>query len=148
MARILVRVDEAAAALRRRWAPDVPPAPVMAAVAFALQRSTERISVDGMAAALGVPRRTLRRRLKRVGAPPPRVLLRWGRVLWAVHDLEADPKATGEVVAEGLGFASGPALGEALADCLGVRLRGALRLGLDGAVARFVEEFSGGTVGE
>jgi AraC-like DNA-binding protein len=138
----------AAAALRRHWAPGIPPAQMMAAVDFALQRSTVQLDVDGMAAMLGVSPRTLRRILKLPGAPPPSRLLRWGRVLWAAHDLEADPAATGEAVAEGLGFASASALGEALADTLGVRLRGARRLGLDGAVARFVELFDGNVVAE
>jgi AraC-like DNA-binding protein len=133
----------AAAALRRRWAPDVPPAPVMAAVAFALQRSTERLSVDGMAAALGLSRRTLRRSLKRAGAPSPRVLLQWGRVLWAVHDLEADPKVTGEVVAGELGLASDNSLRNALAGCLDVRVNGARLMGLEGAVKKFVDSIAG-----
>ena len=136
----------AAAALRRRWAPDVPPAPAMAAVAFALQRSTERLDVDGMAAALGVPRRTLRRSLERAGAPPPRVLLRWGRVLWAVQDLEADPRATGEAVAGGVGFARVDGLRRALTDCLGVGLGGGRELGLENALALFIAAFPSGSI--
>jgi AraC-like DNA-binding protein len=131
----------AAAALRRHWVPGIPSAQMMAAVDFALQRSTVKLDVDGMAEVLGVSRRTLRRILKLPGAPPPSRLLRWGRVLWAAHDLEADPAATGEAVAEGLGFASDNSLRDALAKCLGVGVRGAREMGLDGALKRFVKEF-------
>jgi AraC-like DNA-binding protein len=119
------------------------PARVLRAMEFALQRTERRLTVAEMASALSVARRTLREGLHREGVPSPRRLISLGRCLWAVRDLEAHPAArSGDVAAE-LGFPDAATLGNTLHRHLGVRIREARQLGLEGALGRFAEEFRG-----
>jgi AraC-like DNA-binding protein len=71
------------------------------------------LTPDGLASALGLPRRTLTRRLTRAGLPPPAALLCWGRLAVAAALLERTPM-TVEGVAEAVGFPSAVTLRQCL----------------------------------
>ena len=114
------------------------PAIVADAIRYAMARSSERLTVDELATRLGHSSRWLRANLSRAQAPPPRTLISWGRLLWAVHDLCMDPERSGNRVAWDLGFSSATALGNAMHRYLGVRISMAREKGLDWAIERFV----------
>ena len=115
-------------------------------VSYCLTRAHQSISIAAAAAALGLDRRTLVRRLERAGLPPPRRIAGWCRVLAAVRLLD-QPIYTLEQVALRLDFPSGTALRNLLVRYTGLRPReirengGArcvmhlLRLELEGAAA-------------
>lgn len=130
-----------AALLEDHWSPRPVPAIGVDALAFAVQRTIRRLTVLEMASALGTSKRTLRRTLKAAGAPPPTELIKWGRVLWAVRELEMNPRATGDAVAYDLGYSSAAALGNALASTLGGRIGCGRAMGLAGALEEFLKAF-------
>ena len=78
------------------------------AVLLSITRAHERLSPEGLAKLLALPRRTVSERLSAAGFPPPRRLLTWGRLVVAAHLLE-DPHRTADRVAASLGFPSGSA---------------------------------------
>ena len=78
-------------------------------VSYCLTRAHETIAIGAAAAALGLDRRTLVRRLERAGLPPPRRIAGWCRVIAAVRLLD-QPIYTLEQVALRLDFPSGTAL--------------------------------------
>ncbi|MHB1861918.1 MAG: AraC family transcriptional regulator [Gemmatimonadaceae bacterium] len=78
------------------------------AVLLVITRAHERLSPEGLARFLALPRRTMSHRLAAAGYPPPRRLLTWGRLIVAARMLE-DPHRTADRVAASLGFPSGSA---------------------------------------
>lgn len=66
-------------------------------------------SVDALAAELGIPRRTLAKRLSDAGVPPASELLAWTRLIRAAACLQT-PDCSVEAVGFGLGFGSGAGL--------------------------------------
>jgi AraC-like DNA-binding protein len=78
-------------------------------VSYCLTRAHQTISIGAAAAALGLDRRTLVRRLERAGLPSPRRIAGWCRVIAAVRLLD-QPIYTLEQVALRLDFPSGTAL--------------------------------------
>jgi AraC-like DNA-binding protein len=107
------------------------PAPADAILAYCLEHARESLTVDGLAAALGVDRKTLFNRLTAGALPPPSVLISWCRLFIAAQLLE-DEMRTVEQVALALGFGSGKALRNMFRRYTGlrpaeVRRRGGLR---------------------
>lgn len=135
-------VGQVLEALRRHRDPLPLPAELVAVLEVALERRPGGLRVEELAARLEHSESSLRRMLKGSAAPPPGVLLRWGRALWAVSDLTAHPEPTAEIAACELGFSSTTALGNLLTARLGTRVRGARAMGLERAIAAFVREFA------
>lgn len=78
------------------------------AVLLSVTRAHERLSPDGLARLLALPRRTVSQRLGVAGFPPPQRLLAWGRLIVAAHLLE-DENRSADRVAVALDFPSGSA---------------------------------------
>lgn len=78
------------------------------ALLLVITRAHERLSPEGLARLMALPRRTLSHRLEAAGYPPPRRLLTWGRLIVAARMLE-DSRRTADRVAGSLGFPSGSA---------------------------------------
>lgn len=98
------------------------------AVLLSVTRAHERLSPDGLARLLALPRRTVSQRLLAAGFPPPQRLLTWGRLIVAAHLLE-DRHRSADRIAVALDFPSGSAFRNACQRYLGatpsdVRLRG------------------------
>lgn len=126
-----------------RWGADRArpvPAVLSEAVGYAMARHTARLSVERLATHVGYSSRGLRAALARIGAPQPRALISWGRVLWAVRDLSAEPRRSGDCVARDLGFSSSSIMGNAMHRHLGVRIGVARERGLDWAITRLLEQ--------
>jgi transcriptional regulator GlxA family with amidase domain len=81
---------------------------VQDAVLLSVSRAHERLSPDGLAQLLALPRRTVSYRLAQAGFPSSRRLLTWGRLIMAAHLLE-DPNRPADRVAASLGFPSASA---------------------------------------
>lgn len=79
------------------------------AVLLAVTRAHERLSPEGLARLLALPRRTLSQRLSKAGFPPPQRLLSWGRLIVVAHLLE-DRHRSADQIAAALDFPSGSAL--------------------------------------
>ena len=79
------------------------------AVLLAVTRAHERLSPEGLARLLALPRRTVSERLAAAGFPPPQRLLSWGRLIVAAHLLE-DRHRSADGIAAALDFSSGSAL--------------------------------------
>ncbi len=105
-------------AVRARFLDELPGA-VRGLFRFGLDHAHEALDVDGVAAALGVTRRTLAYRLAAEGCPPPRVFLTWCRVLVAAELLD-DPRQTLVAVAGRMDFPNGHALATLLRRYLGL----------------------------
>src|SRR2546421_626538 len=58
------------------------------AVLLAVTRAHQRLSPEGLARLLALPRRTVSQRLANAGFPAPQRLLSWGRLIVAAHLLE------------------------------------------------------------
>jgi AraC-like DNA-binding protein len=86
---------------------------VAAIVDYALRQARCMPSVRAAARVLRVHRKTLAQWCVRDGAPPPGVLITWGRLIVAADQL-SDPGRSAESVATDCGFASGSALANAL----------------------------------
>lgn len=109
--RILALVEQAEArsiASHLRAALAQQPAVIRDAVLISVTRAHERLTPDGLARLLLLPRRVLSRRLEQAGFPPPHQLLTWGRLIVAAHLLE-DTNRSADGVAAALEFASGSA---------------------------------------
>lgn len=91
-------------------------------VSYCLTRAHGPISVRAAAAALGLDRRTLVRRLERASLPPPRRIAGWCRVVAAARLLD-EPIYTLEQAALRLEFPSGTALRNMLFRYTGLRPR-------------------------
>jgi AraC-like DNA-binding protein len=76
---------------------------------YCLSHARENVSVERMADALGVHRKTLVVRLGQEGLPSPRELLHWSRLLLAAHALE-DAGRSLEQIALALDFPSAASL--------------------------------------
>ncbi len=78
------------------------------ALLAAVTRAHERLSPDGLARLLSLPRRTVSSHLQRAGFPSAQRLLTWGRLIVAAHMLE-EPHRSAQRVASALEFPSGSA---------------------------------------
>ena len=78
------------------------------AVLLAVTRAHERLSSEGLARLLALPRRTVAQRLIAAGFPPPQRMITWGRLIVAAHLLE-DRRRSADRVAMSLVFPSGSA---------------------------------------
>jgi AraC-like DNA-binding protein len=94
-------------AVVRRSLADIEPT-IRDAVLLAVTRAHERLSPEGLAQLLGLPRRTVSQRLADAGFPPPQRLLTWGRLIVAAHLLE-DRHRSADRIASALDFPSGSA---------------------------------------
>lgn len=88
---------------------DAVPAVALPFVAYCLEHAAEPLTVQGVAAALGVHRKTLVHRCTQAGLPSPRTIIAWCRLMMAAHMLE-DRGRSVEQVALTLDFPSGTAL--------------------------------------
>jgi AraC-type DNA-binding domain-containing proteins len=79
------------------------------AVLLAVTRAHERLSPEGLARLLALPRRTISERLANAGFPSPQRLLSWGRLIVAGHLLE-DRHRSADRIAVALDYSSGSAL--------------------------------------
>ncbi len=86
---------------------------------YLLDHADTPLSITDAAAAVGLKRRTLYRRLARLGYPPPETLIGWCRLLLAAHLLE-DQGRSYDDVAYALDFPSGQALRSLLKRYVGV----------------------------
>jgi AraC-like DNA-binding protein len=85
------------------------PSTIVPFLRYCLEHARRNITVEQVAAAMGVHRKTLGDRLKAARLPSPRAMIGWSRLLMAARMLE-DPGRTIEQVALKLDFASGTAL--------------------------------------
>jgi AraC-like DNA-binding protein len=126
---VLLRAASASVAERavQRLSPLVS-AEVMAILAYSLRHARTAPDVGDIARALHLHRKTLADHCRRVGAPSPRELAGWGRLVVAVDRL-ADPGRSAERVAAEFRYASGSAFANTLKRYTGlalaeIRLRG------------------------
>jgi AraC-like DNA-binding protein len=109
------------------------PSEIPEAISAILRRCLEqfgRLSVPDLARLTGIHRRTLHKRLRRVGALPPHALIAWCRIMLAVQALEQSGQSV-EQVAFTVGFSSASALWNMMRRYLGcgpqeIRARGGL----------------------
>ena len=85
------------------------PSTIVPFLRYCLEHARRNITVEEVAAAMGVHRKTLVDRLKAARLPSPRAMIGWSRLLMAARLLD-DPGRTIEQVALKLDFASGTAL--------------------------------------
>ena len=85
------------------------PSTIVPFLRYCLEHARRNITVEEVAAAMGVHRKTLVDRLKAARLPSPRAMIGWSRLLMAARLLE-DPGRSIEQVALKLDFASGTAL--------------------------------------
>jgi AraC-like DNA-binding protein len=85
------------------------PATIVPFLRYCLEHSRRNITVEEVASAMGVHRKTLVDRLKAARLPSPRAMIGWSRLLMAARLLD-DPGRTIEQVALKLDFPSGTAL--------------------------------------
>jgi transcriptional regulator GlxA family with amidase domain len=91
---------------------------------YLLENGDEPLTIEQAAAAVGVARRTLEKRLARLGYPAPETLIGWCRLLLAAHMLEEQGRTFDDVALE-LTFPSGMALRSMLKRYTGVTGRAA-----------------------
>jgi AraC-like DNA-binding protein len=113
------RGHAAATAVLRELGPDVPPS-VRPIVEHCLRHAGRALSVQQVAAALGVHRKTVVSRLANADFPEPRILIGWCRLLHLGHALE-DGSRPAERVALDLEFASPTAMRNMLRRYTGLR---------------------------
>lgn len=85
------------------------PSTIVPFLRYCLEHARRNITVEEVAVAMGVHRKTLVDRLKAARLPSPRAMIGWCRLLVAARMLD-DPGRTVEQVALKLDFPSGPAL--------------------------------------
>jgi AraC-like DNA-binding protein len=85
------------------------PSYVQPILVYALANAGQSMTVDDMAQAVGVHRRTLVNRLRTAGFPPPSALVSWCRLIKVGRLLEDDGRSV-EQAASTLGFGSATAL--------------------------------------
>lgn len=98
----------------------VAPPETHAILEHCLQHGHEELSVESLALAIGVHRRTLVNRLTAAGLPGPHEVIGWCRLVAAATMLQ-DPRRAVEQVAAVSGFGSGPALANMLRRYTGLR---------------------------
>ena len=118
------------------------PGTLRSLVAYCLAHASRNLTVDSLAAAFGVDRKTLSRRLMREGWPAPGVLLAWSRVLVVARLIERHERPV-DHIALAFDYPSGTALRNALRRHVGlcphqIRANG----GLDCAMRAFVAALS------
>lgn len=115
------------------------PARMRPIVEYCLANAREAITVDEIAAALGMPRKTLARQLAQAGLPSPSRLIAWGRVFMAARLMEDQGRSI-ERIASDLDFPTPNALRKLLRRLTGLRPND-LRAsgGLDRVRAAFLE---------
>jgi AraC-like DNA-binding protein len=86
---------------------------------YLLAQGEAPLSIEQAAAAVGIARRTLEKRLARLGYPAPETLIGWCRLLLAAHLLEEQGRSFDDVALE-LSFPSGMALRSMLKRYTGV----------------------------
>ena len=87
---------------RRAWAavaPDVPE-PARVVVEYCLRHGRRALTVDDLARALGMHRKTLWGRLGRAGLPSPERVINWARLLHAAQRLETTDTPLARVASE------------------------------------------------
>jgi len=109
------------------------PEPVVRAVVAAIEGAAEGISADGLAAAVGMPRRRLARLVYRTGRQSLRHLLTWGRIFHGIRLLSRGG-ATVDAVALIVGYASGNTFRRAVKTRVGFPPTAVLRRGGDSCV--------------
>ncbi len=107
-------------------------------LAYCLQHAETNFSITQLARALGVTRKTIAERCAIDGAPHPRVLMAWSRLLAVAHRLESNGRSV-ESIAYELDFASPNALRNLMQRHVGIQ-PSALRTlgGLEWLTRRFV----------
>lgn len=111
--------DSARDRVLRRVRPEIAPA-ARSIVEHCIAHARNDLTVDSVAAALGVHRRTLTNRLARAGYPPPRATIAWSCLLVAAALLE-DPSRSIEHIALELEYPSATAFRNALKRHTGLR---------------------------
>lgn len=106
--------DECTARVVMEAVGTVLPDAARAVVEYAITQARRPLDVEELAAALGMTRRTLARRLERSGMPSPLAVIGWCRLLAAARAME-DPGRTLEQVALQLDFPGAAALRNMLA---------------------------------
>jgi AraC-like DNA-binding protein len=106
---------------------------------YLLEHADGPLRVDEVAAALGISRRTLYRRLEALAYPPAEAMIGWCRLLVAAHLLE-DQRRSFDSVAGSLRFPSGMALRSLFRRYVGVT-GGVARAG-DGPLALVLSHFT------
>jgi transcriptional regulator GlxA family with amidase domain len=101
--------------------PVLPP-DARALLEYLLEEADAPLGIEQAAAAIGIKRRTLEKRLARLGYPAPETLIGWCRLLLAAQMLE-DQRRTFDEVAVELEFPSGMALRSMLKRYTGVSAR-------------------------
>jgi AraC-like DNA-binding protein len=86
---------------------------------YLLEKADTPLTIEEAALAVGIARRTLEKRLAKLGYPPPETLIGWCRLLLAAHLLEDQGRTFDEVAME-LSFPSGMALRSMLKRYTGV----------------------------
>ena len=108
-AAVTAALDQVSAAdLAAEFEPLIPPT-VVPFLRYCLEHARRDLTVEEVAAAMGVHRKTLVDRLKAARLPSPRAVIGWCRLLMAARMLD-DPGRTVEQVALKLDFPSGAAL--------------------------------------
>lgn len=101
-------VESVAARVVRELGPVVPRR-VRPVVEYCLANAKASVTVDEIAAALGMPRKTLGRQLAQAGLPSPKRLVAWGRVLIAARMMQDQARSI-DRIAQDLDFPSTAAL--------------------------------------
>jgi AraC-like DNA-binding protein len=86
---------------------------------YVMDNADAPLSIDQAASAIGIARRTLYRRLEKLGYPPPETLIGWCRLLLAAQLLEDEGRSFDDVALT-LSFPSGMALRSMLKRYVGV----------------------------
>ena len=102
-------VDQVSAVVLVSELEAIVPPPILPFLRYCLEHARRDITVEEVATAMGVHRKTLVDRLNAARLPSPRAMIGWCRLLIAARLLD-DPGRTVEEVALKLDFASGPAL--------------------------------------
>ena len=124
-----------------RLEPRIPP-PLRPVVAYCLVHASHNLTVEALAAAFDIDRKTLSRRLMRENWPAPSVLLAWSRLLLVARLIEQHERPV-DHIALAFDYPSGTALRNALRRYVGlcpreIRTNG----GLDCVIHAFVEAVS------
>ncbi len=131
-------------ALARRVASrlhDRVPAPFADGLGWAVEHAEAGLTPQALARGLGHRLGRYRRELRRLGAPAPRRVVMWARLIRAAHLLQAESTPV-EEIAHRLGYRAGPSLARALRretdlTPTEIRSRGGVGAVLDALLVRF-----------
>jgi AraC-like DNA-binding protein len=125
---------------------DVTPEPIRPLLYHCLDRAETPLTVESLASAFGVNRKTIGEWLTRAHGPTPRQIISWSRLLLAGAMLDQSALSV-EATALTLGFSSAPALRNLLKRYTGLRASALRRRGALGViVTRFAHMFGNATV--